>query len=55
MTTATATAPYVSVHEQRARLVADALVRNSDLTDEAARALAEHALYALDHIPEKMR
>jgi hypothetical protein len=58
ITTATATrtrAPYVSVHAQRARLVADALMRNSELTDAAALALAEHALDALDHIPEKLR
>jgi hypothetical protein len=31
------------------------MTSNSDLTAEAARALAVHALYALDHIPEKVR
>jgi hypothetical protein len=52
MTTAT---PYVTLHEQRVRLVADALMRNSKLKDDAAVALAKHALSALDHIPEKVR
>ncbi len=51
----TATATYVSVHDQRVRLVADALLRNSDLSDEVAITLAGHALDALDHIPEKVR
>ena len=46
---------YVSVHEQRRRLVADAMLGHSELTDEAALALAGHALDALDHIPEKLR
>lgn len=51
----TVTAPYVSVHDQRARLVADALVHHGDVTDAAALLLAEHVLAALDHIPEKLR
>lgn len=51
----TATALYVSVHDQRVRLVADALLRHSDLSDDEAIALAGHALDALDHIPEKVR
>jgi hypothetical protein len=46
---------YVSLHDQRVRLIADALVQNSELSDAAAVELAAHALYALDHIPEKVR
>jgi hypothetical protein len=53
--TATAPAEYVSLHDQRVRLMAQAMMRNSDLAEDAAIALAEHGLYALDHIPEKMR
>jgi hypothetical protein len=48
-------ADYVSLHDQRLRLVADALVKNSKLSDDAALKLAVHVLYALDHIPEKVR
>jgi hypothetical protein len=48
-------AVYVSLHDQRLRLVADALVQNSKLSDDAALELAVHVLYALDHIPEKVR
>lgn len=46
---------YVSRHDQRVRLVADALTQNSELTDDVAVGLAEHVLDALDHIPEKVR
>ena len=46
---------YVSRYDQRVRMVADALTKNSSLTDEAAVALAVHVLDALDHIPEKIR
>jgi len=49
------TTPYVSVHDQRVRLVAQALTKNSKLSEKAATELAKHALYALDHIPEKVR
>ena len=49
------TATYVSVHDQRVRLVAQALTKNSKLSDKAAIELAKHVLYALDHIPEKVR
>lgn len=49
------TTTYVSLHDQRVRLVADALKRNSNLSEDAAVELAGHALYALDHIPEKVR
>ena len=46
---------YISRHDQRVRLVADAVTQNSKLTDEAAVELAKHVLDALDHIPEKIR
>ena len=46
---------YVSHYDRRVRLVADALTKNSKLTDEAAVELAKHVLDALDHIPEKVR
>ena len=46
---------YVSRHDQRVRLVADALTKNSTLTDEAAVELAHHVLDVLDHIPETVR
>ena len=49
------TTTYVSVHEQRVQLVAQAITKNSKLGDKAATELAEHVLYALDHIPEKVR
>ncbi len=48
-------APYVSLHDQRIQLVADALTTNSKLSEKAARELAKHVLYALDHVPEKVR
>ena len=54
MTTA-ATHGYVSIHEQRVNLVADAIVKHSTLDRSAALELARHVLYALDHIPEKVR
>jgi uncharacterized protein DUF6307 len=46
---------YVSIYDRRVRLVADAIVQNSKLADEAAVELAKHVLDALDHIPEKVR
>ena len=49
------TTTYVSLHDQRVRLVADALKQNSKLSEDTALELAAHALYALDHIPEKVR
>jgi hypothetical protein len=49
------TSTYVSLHDQRVRLVADALKQHSKLSEEAAVKLAAHVLYALDHIPEKVR
>ena len=53
--TSTNTPVYVSVHEQRVRLVADTIVEHSTLDRSAAIELARHVLYALDHIPEKIR
>ncbi len=50
-----AAAVYVPRYEQRLRLAADALVQNSQLDEKAARDLAVHVLYAIDHIPEKLR
>jgi hypothetical protein len=49
------TTTYVTLYDQRIRLVADALTQNSKLGEKAARELAVHVLYAIDHIPEKVR
>lgn len=46
---------YISLYDQRIRLVADALMKNSTLAEKAAIELAAHVLYAIDHIPEKVR
>ena len=46
---------YISLYEQRIRLVAHALTENSELSEKDASHLAVHVLYALDHIPEKVR
>lgn len=46
---------YISLYDQRVRLVADALKKNSKLSEKDAMNLAVHVLYALDHIPEKVR
>ena len=46
---------YVSIHDQRVKLVAQALMDHSKLGEKAATELATHAIYALDHIPEKVR
>jgi ABC-type transport system involved in cytochrome bd biosynthesis fused ATPase/permease subunit len=51
----TVTRTYVSLYEQRVQLVAHALKQNSKLSEKDAADLAVHALYALDHIPEKVR
>jgi uncharacterized protein DUF6307 len=50
-----ATTEYVSLHDQRVAIIADALTSHSDLSADTARELAGHALDALDHIPEKVR
>jgi hypothetical protein len=46
---------YISLYEQRIRLVAQALTQHSELSEKEAADLAIHVLYALDHIPEKVR
>jgi hypothetical protein len=46
---------YVSLYEQRIRLVADALTQHSKLSAKDASDLAVHVLHAIDHIPEKVR
>jgi hypothetical protein len=46
---------YVSLYYQRVRLVAAALTAHLALTEKSAVELARHVLYALDHIPEKVR
>jgi hypothetical protein len=55
MTTNGTTGTYISLYEQRVRLVASALRQDSELTADTADAMARRALYALDHIPEKLR
>ena len=47
--------PYVSLYDQRVKLVADVLGEHSSLEEEAATALAAQVLYVLDHIPERVR
>jgi hypothetical protein len=51
----TGNSTYVSLYDQRVRLVADTLMQNSKLSDKKAVELAVHVLYAIDHIPEKVR
>jgi hypothetical protein len=46
---------YVSLYEQRIQLVAAALTQHSKLSAKDASDLAVHVLYAIDHIPEKVR
>jgi Family of unknown function (DUF6307) len=46
---------YISLYDQRVNLVATTLRARTDLTEQAAVELAGHVLYALDHIPEKVR
>ena len=46
---------YLSLYDQRIQLVAHALEQNSKLSEKDASALAVHVLYAIDHIPEKVR
>jgi hypothetical protein len=51
----TSNGTYVSRYDQRIKLVAAALAAHAELTEKAAIELARHVLYALDHIPEKVR
>lgn len=46
---------YISLYDLRVKRVQKALQDHSDLDDKASFDLAEHVLYALDHIPEKTR
>jgi Family of unknown function (DUF6307) len=46
---------YISLYEQRIQLVAHALTQHSKLSEKEAADLAVHVLYAIDHIPEKVR
>jgi hypothetical protein len=46
---------YISLYDLRVRMVQKALQDHSDLDDPTSFDLAEHVLYALDHIPEKTR
>lgn len=46
---------YVSLYDQRVRLVADAVKQNSKLKEAEAIELAVHVLQAIDHVPEKVR
>jgi hypothetical protein len=51
----TTTSTYVSLYDQRIQLVVRALRKNSKLGEEEAVELAGYVLYAIDHIPEKVR
>jgi Family of unknown function (DUF6307) len=46
---------YVSRYDRRVRLVANAVKDHSDLDDKTAVKIAEHALGAIDYLPEKVR
>jgi hypothetical protein len=48
-------AAHVSPYERRVQLVTATITERSELTEKAATELAGHVLYALDHIPEKVR
>jgi hypothetical protein len=45
---------YLSLHERRVRLIANAARAHSNITKEAAFEVATHAAHALNHIPERM-
>ena len=44
-----------SGYEERLKVASDALVRQLDLSEEAAVAYAKCVLHAVDHIPERVR
>jgi hypothetical protein len=46
---------YISLYDQRVRLVAHAVNQHSTLSEKDALDLAVHVLHAIDHIPEKVR
>ena len=51
----TSNGTYMSVYENRIKLVTDTLMQHSELDEKTAVELARHVLYAIDHIPEKVR
>ncbi|HEY0813211.1 MAG TPA: DUF6307 family protein [Pseudonocardia sp.] len=51
----TANGTYISIHDRRVKLVAEAVKAHSELTEKAAFEVAVHVVYALDHIPENVR
>ena len=46
---------YLSLYDQRVKLVADTPMEHSELTEGPAAELAVHILDAIDRIPEKVR
>jgi Family of unknown function (DUF6307) len=42
-------------YEARVDIATRALIAHSELPADEARALAKHVLYAIDHIPERIR
>ena len=42
-------------YERRLRLVTETLTQHSEMSAETAGELAKHVLYAIDHIPERVR
>jgi hypothetical protein len=46
---------YVSIHEQRVRMVVATLAAHSDLSEEVAHEVAVQVIYDLDHRPEAVR
>ena len=46
---------YISLYDQRIRLVANVLTQHSTTTEKEALQLAVHVLSAIDHIPENVR
>ena len=51
----TTNSTYVSLYDKRVELVTATMIEHSELTEKVATELAGHVLYALDHIPEKVR
>ncbi|MCK2241280.1 MULTISPECIES: DUF6307 family protein [unclassified Crossiella] len=49
------TATITSLYERRVELVKTTLKEHSKMSDKAALELAEHVLYAMDHIAETVR
>jgi hypothetical protein len=51
----TAPVTFVSLYDQRVKLVQSAMQAHSKLGDMASLKLARHVLEALDHMPENVR